>query len=440
MTIEAVRALVDQSQPFAISSDGIEECRELPFRDVDLAALRAPLPPLPLSYWGTYLPPGHVTIFGAHGGGGKSTMGAQLTVCLTAGIPYLGRPVRRSRVCYYSGEDPASLVLHRLQKACAHFGVDPAVVIDGLRLIDATEGIPTLFAERRHEGLRSGVTTASYEALREFIETNEIDVLIVDNASDVFDGDEINRSLVRSFMRSLALLVRERGGAVLLLAHVDKNTARGSATGSDSYSGSTAWHNSARSRLFLRTTEPGQMELVHEKSNLGPREETLSLVWPKDGLPQLDAPLSGVVQHIAENNDRRAILGLLHEFTERREYVSTSATSHSNAAKLFRGQKAYPKRRKPNEVFDLLRDAERDGLIARVVIRTEDRKTKETWGLTTKGYAYLGVDAPSAPSAPSCTDGADSHDGAGGAPSAPSCGGGVWGGERAHGTDGGEGA
>jgi hypothetical protein len=66
------------------------------------------------------------------------------------------------------------------------------------------------------------------------------------------------------------------------LAHVDKFAARNGSAG-QSYSGSTAWHNSARSRLAL-TEKNGTVELAQEKLNIGARAEPLSLMWTRDAV------------------------------------------------------------------------------------------------------------------------------------------------------------
>jgi hypothetical protein len=274
------------------------------------------------------------------------------------------------------------------------------------------------------------VTTAAYSALAKYIEQHEIDVVIVDNASDVFDSDEITRAMVRRFIRSLAKLVRPRGGSALLLMHVDKTTARGLSAGSDNYSGSTAWHNSVRSRLFLKSTADGALELLHEKANFGPKQAPIALRWPMDGMPELDRPLTPVVQGMADRNDVRALLALIHEFSSRGESIATAPNSPSNAARMFATEKTFPKR-KAGEVAQLLRDAERKGLIARETYRDAGRKQHERWELTADGYGLIGVDAPCAPSAPTLEHGAHSTHGARTAPSAPCHGvGGVGGGAR----------
>jgi hypothetical protein len=80
----------------------------------------------------------------------------------------------------------------------------------------AGAGIHRRQHERRISGIRSGVTTHTYQALAQYVESRQIDVLIADNSKDVFDGEEINRAMVRGFIRSLEHLIRLRDGAVLL--------------------------------------------------------------------------------------------------------------------------------------------------------------------------------------------------------------------------------
>ena len=342
-------------------------------------------------WWHGYVPAGHVTLLGGHGGAGKTTLAMMLMVCLASGIDFLGRATKAARVLFFSAEDPASLLRLRLARICQLFGVDPAEVATVMRVIDATELDAALFVERRIGGVRNGGPTPTYEALREYVAANQIDVLILDNASDLFDADEIARQLVRAFIRHLAHLVRERGGAVVLLAHVDKITSRaGRAASGESYSGTTQWHNSVRSRLFLLEKEPGQLELQHQKCNLGPRHPPLELVWPEGGLPGLTATAVSMpeAKH-APADDLRALLTLIVEFTGRSEWVSTKPESRPNVVRQLAGERGYPTHLQTREVFALLRDAERRGLLEREAYRGTDRKARERWRVTAAGQSVI---------------------------------------------------
>ena len=348
--------------------------------------------------WGDRVPAGVVTLLGAHGGAGKSYLGLMLAVCVALGLPLFGVPTRQGVVAFYSAEDSAKIVRKRLRRICRIMAVDPRALAGRLHAIDAAAGDPVLFQEVTAGGNRVGATTPVYGALRALLDRVGAGLLIVDNASDAFDGNEIARARVRAFMRSLNALAQP-DRSLLLLAHVDKGTARGERNGVEGYSGSTAWHNSARSRLFLSRDKDGTLLLEHQKSNLGALCEPLRLRWAKDGIPELDTPFGPLVQGIADRGDTRALLRLIHEFTERGEFVTTATTSRTHAGKLLRGQPAFPHRLKDGDVFDLLRDAERAGHLQRAAHKGTDRKDREHWTVTAAGRRAAGIAATAATAA-----------------------------------------
>ena len=382
----------EQPRPFFVT---------VPIADLDTVEL-----PPQVWYWDGYIPADELTLMTAHGGAGKSMVMLMLAVCATLGLPLFGVATRPCRVLYFSAEDPANTVRRRVQSVCRHLGVSASMLADRMTVLDATDGAPVLFAEQSAPGgVRYGVTTPTHQELDRVFAEVAADLLIVDNASDTYSASEIDRARVREFVRSLVALVRKRHGAVCLLAHVSKNTAKGLDGGSrESYSGSTAWHNSARSRLTLSRAKDGPgLTLEHEKSQHGSMREPLRLVWPKDGLPQLDEPTSGVVQSIATENNTKVLLKLIHEFTARGEYVSTATTSRTHAAKLLRGEPGFPKRMRDGEVFDLLRQAERRGWLGREEHRGADRKPREAWSVTPAGAALAGIPESAATAATAAT-------------------------------------
>jgi len=384
----------------AAHADGLGDEPPASFAVVPFADLATVEPAPPAYVWAGLVPAGHVTLLSAHGGTGKSLIALMLAVAVALGLPLFGIPTRRGVVAFYSGEDGAGLLRYRLRLVCHAMGVQVEDLAGRLFILDATDDDPTLFAEVTAGGRREGMTTATYAGLRDFAAMHAVSLLVVDNASDAFDASEIDRARVRGFMRALARLARERDSGVLLLAHVDKGTSRGDrGPNSEGYSGSTAWHNSARSRLFMARDKDGALTLEHQKHNLGKLREPLHLVWPEGGIPQLDEPVSGPVQGISDRTETRALLALLHEFFGRGEYVACAQNSTANAARVLSSQKGYPKR-KPAEVFDLMRTAERQGLIERQSYRTADRKPRERWGLTTAGCDLIGVTAPTSVRAP----------------------------------------
>lgn len=379
-------------------ADGLEVATA-PFRAVPVVDLSTMVVPAPTFAWAGLVPHGHVTVLTGHGGVGKSLVALMFTIACGTGRELFGIPTQRCRVAFFSGEDGADLLRHRLLWACNQMDVDPAELDGWVHILDATEGDPTLFAEMSMDGRRIGTTTSTYDALSSYLDEHSIDLMVVDNMSDVFDANEIERPKVRAFMRSLVRIRQGRRLTVLLLAHVDKGTARGERSGSESYSGSTALHNSARSRLFLSKDKDGALTLELQKHNLAVPLAPLKLEWPEGGLPRAEAPTNGYVQAIAATADMKALLRLIDEFSQRGEYVSPAVNSSSSAPRLLANERGYPKKRKATEVQAMLREAERDALLVREGYRGNDRHEKFRWVLTDAARVLIGSTAGSAGSA-----------------------------------------
>ena len=358
----------------------------VPFREVDFADI-ATAQPEPLAWWWEgYVPAGEVTLLSGHGGAGKSYLALVLAVCIAAGRPFLGHTTRQGNVVFFSGEDSGATIRRRLAKVCRGLAIEPGALAARLRVLDATEDNPVLFAAAR---FGVGATTDTYRALGGYLTANAVDVLVVDNSSDAFDADEINRAQVRAFVRSLALLVRQRRGAVLLLAHVDKQTSRGGrGANGESYSGSTAWHNSVRSRLFYRKADNGLLELDHEKSNHSRLCPKLAIAWPDGGLPQLVAEVPGADVPACEDADLRTVLALLHEAYERGDFASVGASGPGGAYARLSADKRWPRRVNSKDCRTLLLEAEQRAFVAREKYRNADRKERERWHVTEAGRSF----------------------------------------------------
>jgi putative DNA primase/helicase len=399
--------------------------------------LTNPAPP-PAFIWDGYLPRGVVSLLGAHGGTGKSTIALMLSVCAALGRPLFGVDTVQSKTLFVSLEDSAHLVRHRLAFICRTWGINPEAIDGKLLVVDGTEN-PELFSA---DSRGAGETTATYAELRKLVQSECVGLVVVDNASDAYGGDEIQRRQVRAFIRALVEVARLTNCAVMLLAHVDKNTSRArKAEGGEGYSGSTAWHNSARSRLFMTRTEMGTLTLEHQKSNLGKLREVLALEWPDAGLPQLignepaDNPLNPFMQRVKGwADDERAIslLRMVAEFESRQQYCSPIATARNNVFAILKSEPAFQKLKlNADGCKRIVNHCQRAKWIEPVDYRTHDRKTRPRWTLTTEGRAIAGLSAPYAPSAPCANKSTQDAQSAKGAPSAPSCVGGM-GEERTH--------
>lgn len=386
------------------------------WREVDLVNVEDAPPPL---FWtDMILPAGTTTLLGAHGGTGKSFLALQWAAHLALGRTFMGLPTKRARVLFYSAEDDGDRLRYRFRKICGAMDVDPGTVAHNLKMIDATEIDPALYGQVMgpHSG-RQFSTTHLYTELREAAKEYGADVVIIDNASDTYEADEVARADVRKFMRALNIMAKELGAAVLLLVHVNKATAKQRGGDSESYSGSTAWHNSARSRLALEPATSGSGDqaptsliMKHQKCNVGPLAPPMFLEWGQSGVIELAGQYEGAAgddPQLCRDTDARAVLWLVHEFYTRGEWIAPGATSPSNARKMLAGQPGFPHAMKRgSDVFDLLRDMQRAGRLEAEPYRSPDRKDRERWKVTAQGMAWAGI-APTAPTAPTPEDDAE---------------------------------
>jgi hypothetical protein len=394
--------------------------------------LTRPAPP-PRFIWEGYLPRSNVTLLGAHGGVGKSTFGLMLCVCAALGNPMFGVPTQQCKTLFVSLEDGAEVVRHRLAQICQTWFLDPADLDGELQIVDGT-AYPELFAA---ETRGAGELTRTYAELHARVKADGFGLVLVDNASDAYGGDEIQRRQVRAFMRALAQIARLTDCAVLLLAHVDKATSRSKkAEGGEGYSGSTAWHNSSRSRWFLTRAEGGTLIFEHQKSNLGKKCDPLELVWPDGGLPMLAGamPQSGLADRMTGRaDDDRAIvlLRLIAEFEGREQFCSPAITSRNHVYAMLKSEPEFQRLKLGTDaVKRIVNQCQRARWIEQLDYRTVDRKPHQRWALTTLGRNFAGLPAPTAPTAPTTKDGASQNMAQVSAPTAPTYLGGV--GDRAR--------
>ena len=143
-----------------------------------------------------------------------------------------------------------------------------------LRIASASASTsPTLQAKVRCGGPTqndpTGTLTDTGTALQARAKEIRARLLIVDPRAAAYAGDENHRAQVRSFVSCWDRWAREHRCAVLLVDHLPKTAStRPGNRDEPSYSGSTDWHNAARSRWTLDEDKNGSL-LRCEKSNYG---------------------------------------------------------------------------------------------------------------------------------------------------------------------------
>jgi hypothetical protein len=250
---------------------------------------------------------GHVTLLVGPGGIGKTLLAQQMASCWALGKSFIGDVQGPLKCLMWACEDDHD-ELWRRQVALA-------------RWCDA--GLDA-FAERlvivpRH-GLENTLVSTEFGKLVYSPLINELseqaadlaaEVVILDNVGQLYGGGENDRHAVTAFLNTLSGALP--GRALLLLAHPSRSS------GSE-FSGSSAWENVVRTRLFLGATLPGEKPdpeaepqdnvryLARRKANYSPKDWR-KLTYAAGALtPDVVESGGGVVASIRASNAERTVL------------------------------------------------------------------------------------------------------------------------------------
>lgn len=343
-----------------------------PLREVEVGDLQTATITPPQYVVAPIVPRAHVTLLGGHGGSGKSTLALAIAAHVSSGMAWAGLSVAQGRVLFVSLEDPAELVRWRLRAICEAYRLDAHTVARSLVIFDGTESDACALAvEVFTDGRTILEPSASMRQLRDAAAGAVL--IVVDNASDAFDGSENDRRQVRTFVRALAKIGRDNAAGVVLLAHIDKQAAKYGSAG-NSYSGSTAWHNSARSRLALVDAD-GALELRHEKANLCRKIDPIRLRFTDAGVLMPSAAS-------AHGADDMLLRHCLQAAILRGDVISTARTGPTSTHAHARTLVGFPDALKaPARFWAALGRLEASGALAREDYTNADWKRRQRWAV-----------------------------------------------------------
>jgi hypothetical protein len=381
---EAKQWLIRHGQPLHDEPhDEPAESKPQRLQPVDLNGLMERPAALPRFAIGGLVPRRHVTLLSAHGGMGKSCLGLVWCAHVACGHTWAGLTVRGpGKAVFVSLEDEADLVLDRLRRIVNEYRLDTGMVTRNVRVFDGTAGDAALVMDTG-----SGHRLIPTDSMAELeAAADGATLIVVDNASDGYDGEENNRRQVRTFVRHLAQLARQHDTGMLLLAHVDKDSAKYGSNG-NSYSGSTAWHNSARSRLALIETD-GTLELRQEKLNLGRRADPIGLKFTEHGVlvpGRIDPEEANAGADLVAAQDAEQVLEVLRLAIAEGITVPTATagpvTSWHSLQPLPELEKHFRDKDGRRRVAAALVKLSREKRIVRAEYRKADRHTASRWEL-----------------------------------------------------------
>lgn len=345
---------------------------------LDLAALPLVPPPVPFLIPG-WLPAGVVTLFASHGGVGKSYISFYIAICLALGWhPFeAGQRLPRQRVLFYSAEDGMAALQSRLRSYLNLMGVDTADLEGWLLPFDASASDNVLF----RAGRRGAGTMPRHDWIADKVEAFGADLLIFDNASEAMDANENDRAAVRQFMWAL----RNLAPTVLLLAHVDAASSMARPGEAKGYSGSTAWHNSARSRWLVTRDSSGALLLQLAKSNYARAGAEVLLRW--DDTHRVFTVKGSYAQAPGGEAHRPLLLALLSDALAEGVTISPHANANNNLFRSICYRRDFPARLDSKAVFRELAEWRRVGLVRVEDHRRKSRQTGQRLALTEAGRA-----------------------------------------------------
>lgn len=290
--------------------------------------------PIPLRQWlvPDLIPMANVTQLSGDGGLGKSLLAMQLAVCCALRLPWLGIEVQPCRSLLIFCEDDEEEIIRRLYEVTAAYGASIEDLVEHVDIVSRVAEDSALMTYSRF-GEELPKTTPLYDKIHASMVADNYGLAVLDSSHDLFIGNENDRTQVRQFVGSLRALCRINAAAVLLNSHPSM-TGMNSGSGS---SGSTAWNNAVRSRLYLTRPEGGKDKryrvLKTMKANYAMGDSELALMW-ENGIMVPDEMMGTAQRAVTRMQTGQALVSvveLVRAMCERGTYPSV----HDNHPKEY---------------------------------------------------------------------------------------------------------
>lgn len=286
--------------------------------------------------WENFIPDYQATLLTGAGAAGKSLATQQMCTCVAMGLPFLGIATKRTPSLYITCEDDLEELHRRQESICAALGISLEDTRGKLFLLSLQGEIGNELA--MFDGAGGMEIAPRYMQIEQTCIAKGIGHVTIDNTAHTFAGNENDRHEVAAFVNLNNRLAQAIRGSVVMVGHPNKS--------GDSYSGSTAWENQVRSRLYLEVPKgeegiplnPDMRVLRNEKANYSQRGAEVRFWWVKGAFiadgelsEQPDHDVRDVAQAGFEND---VFLALLAKLTEQRRHVSHARNLSNYAPKV----------------------------------------------------------------------------------------------------------
>lgn len=311
---------------------------------------------------------GHVTLLSGGGGIGKSVLSLQLAVAAAKGITFITRVTRPRNVLVWMGEDDEDEIWRRSVAVCKKFDVQ-LNELTGSVYVEPMAAIECSLMEKIQGKIER---TNMLTELRDQIVATRAELVILDNIGRLFGGNENDRHDVTAFIASLNWAAKPTQAAVLLLGHTSKMV------GSE-FSGSTAWENSARARLWFSDRPPDKPSekededepptdlryLSKRKVNYTSRD--LCILRYTDGAydVQSQPEFGGLMSSLRSASSRRVVQSSFAKLVSLNLRPSDAAGAHDNYLPVLIIKYKFAEGHTKSELADAMRALMVDGILKR---------------------------------------------------------------------------
>lgn len=282
-----------------------------------------------------WIPNYQVTMLNGDGGIGKSLLAQQLLTSCATGNSWLGLDVKPCKALAFFCEDDRDEIHRRQVRINESMGLE-------FGDLENMTWAPMVGEDNILASLdRETWTLRETEIFRSIIKTAMdfgAELVVLDSLHDLFAGNENDRGQARQFIGFLRQLALAIEGAVVLTAHPSLGGLR-EGTGA---SGSTAWNNAVRSRLYLHRPKEQDGEepdddariLSRMKANYAGLGDDIKLEWRDGVFAPLYAP-TGSLAAMERRNCETVFLEILARMETESRPVSDNSRAGNYAPKAF---------------------------------------------------------------------------------------------------------
>lgn len=217
---------------------------------------------------------GSIALVSGNGGVGKSLLLQQLATSACLGLPWLGLHLKAGRALMLACEDDGDELHRRQWSINRSLNRDMEDVLDaGLDLIPRVGRDNILMSKERYGSKMS--RTELMDKLVKRCRMTGIQYVIIDTATQTFGGNQNDETQVVGYCNECRRLAIAIQGVVIITKHP---SMAGRVNGSGE-SGSVAWENSCRARLYLHEHKANGLVLEGMKANYSRKLEPIPVEW-----------------------------------------------------------------------------------------------------------------------------------------------------------------